>query len=83
MSPQTAAHPYAALAVEGLNVIFFFSGFIALAVFIGNDFLPHLPDLHIQEHGLEKLFDVYMKVLPSLGKSLAANGLPMFLAHEL
>ena len=42
--------------------------FIALAVFIGNDFLPHLPDLHIQEHGLEKLFDVYMKVLPSLGK---------------
>ena len=57
--------------------------FIALAVFIGNDFLPHLPDLHIQEHGLEKLFDVYMKVLPSLGKSLATDGLPMYLAHEL
>ncbi|THH13302.1 hypothetical protein EW146_g6897 [Bondarzewia mesenterica] len=40
--------------------------FILLAVFIGNDFLPHLPDLHIHENGLEKLFDVYMKVLPSL-----------------
>jgi 5'-3' exonuclease len=41
-----------------------------LAVFIGNDFLPHLPDLHIHENGLEQLFEVYMKVLPSLGKSL-------------
>lgn len=41
--------------------------FILLAVFIGNDFLPHLPDLHIHENGLERLFDVYMKVLPSLG----------------
>ncbi len=44
--------------------------FIVLAVFIGNDFLPHLPDLHIHENGLERLFDVYMKVLPSLGMQL-------------
>jgi len=44
--------------------------FILLAVFIGNDFLPHLPDLHINENGLERLFDVYMKTLPSLGKVL-------------
>ena len=42
--------------------------FILLAVFVGNDFLPNLPDLHIHENGLEKLFDVYKKVLPSLGK---------------
>ena len=41
--------------------------FILLAVFVGNDFLPHLPDLHIHENGLEKLFEVYKKVLPSLG----------------
>ncbi|KAJ3538611.1 hypothetical protein NM688_g6492 [Phlebia brevispora] len=40
--------------------------FILLAVFVGNDFLPNLPDLHIHENGLEKLFDVYKKVLPSL-----------------
>ena len=44
--------------------------FIVLAVFIGNDFLPHLPDLHIHENGLEQLFEVYMKVLPSLGESV-------------
>ena len=41
--------------------------FILLAVFVGNDFLPNLPDLHIHENGLEKLFDVYKKALPSLG----------------
>jgi 5'-3' exoribonuclease 1 len=43
--------------------------FILLAVFIGNDFLPHLPDVHIHENGLERLFDIYKGVLPSLGLS--------------
>ncbi len=42
--------------------------FILLAVFVGNDFLPNLPDLHIHENGLEKLFEVYKKVLPGLGE---------------
>jgi len=42
--------------------------FILLAVFVGNDFLPNLPDLHIHENGLERLFDVYKKVLPGLGR---------------
>jgi 5'-3' exoribonuclease 1 len=41
--------------------------FILLAVFVGNDFLPNLPDLHIHENGLEKLFDVYKKVMPGMG----------------
>ena len=42
--------------------------FILLAVFVGNDFLPNLPDLHIHENGLEKLFDVYKTVLPKLSE---------------
>lgn len=33
--------------------------FILPAVFAGNDFLLHLPGLHIHENGLEWLFDVY------------------------
>lgn len=45
--------------------------FILLAVFVGNDFLPNLPDLHIRENGLEKLFDVYKKSLPLLGELVA------------
>ncbi|KAG1834952.1 hypothetical protein DFJ58DRAFT_847510 [Suillus subalutaceus] len=40
--------------------------FILLAVFVGNDFLPNLPDLHIHENGPERLFDAYKKVFPSL-----------------
>ena len=54
----------------GYNLERVIDDFIVLAVFIGNDFLPHLPDLHIHENGLERLFDVYMKVLPSLGMQL-------------
>ena len=42
--------------------------FILLAVFVGSDFLPNLPDLHIHENGLEKLFDVYKTVLPNLSE---------------
>lgn len=41
--------------------------FILLAVFVGNDFLPNLPDLHIHRNGLEKLFEVYKKVLAGMG----------------
>ena len=44
--------------------------FILLAVFVGNDFLPNLPDLHIHENGLERLFDVYKKVLPAMGEAV-------------
>lgn len=51
--------------------------FILLAVFVGNDFLPNLPDLHIHENGLEKLFEVYKKALPSLGM-VAIYSRPLF-----
>lgn len=44
--------------------------FVLLAVFVGNDFLPNLPDLHIHENGLERLFEVYKKILPTLGEIL-------------
>ncbi|KAG8766002.1 exonuclease II Exo2, partial [Serendipita sp. 398] len=41
--------------------------FILLAVFIGNDFLPHLPDLHIHENALEVLYEKYRETLPKAG----------------
>ena len=46
---------------------------ILLVVSIENDFLRNLPDLHIRENGLERLFDVYKKILPSLGKFLQVS----------
>lgn len=48
--------------------------FVLLAVFVGNDFLPNLPDLHIHENGLERLFETYKKVLPSLGGYINESG---------
>jgi 5'-3' exoribonuclease 1 len=48
--------------------------FVLLAVFIGNDFLPHLPDLHIHENGLERLFNIYKSVLPRAGGYINNSG---------
>ena len=41
--------------------------FILLNIFVGNDFLPHLPGLHINEGALNRLFEIYKRVLPNAG----------------
>ncbi|PNS16481.1 5'-3' exoribonuclease 1 [Sphaceloma murrayae] len=38
--------------------------FILMAFFVGNDFLPNLPHLHINEGALALMFAVYKNVLP-------------------
>jgi 5'-3' exoribonuclease 1 len=38
--------------------------FILMAFFVGNDFLPNLPNLHINEGALALMFKVYKAVLP-------------------
>ena len=43
--------------------------FILLSVFVGNDFLPHLPNLHINEGAMEEIWNIYKRVLPVAGKS--------------
>ncbi|CAG7851990.1 5'-3' exoribonuclease 1; AltName: Full=Exonuclease 2; AltName: Full=Exonuclease II; Short=Exo II; AltName: Full=p140 [Serendipita indica DSM 11827] len=48
--------------------------FILLAVFVGNDFLPHLPDLHIHDNALEVLFEKYRETLPKAGGYLNESG---------
>ena len=40
--------------------------FILMAFFIGNDFLPNLPNLHINEGALALMFKVYKEILPQL-----------------
>lgn len=38
--------------------------FILMAFFVGNDFLPNLPRIHINEGALSMMFRIYKKVLP-------------------
>lgn len=40
--------------------------FILMAFFVGNDFLPHLPHLHINEGALSLMFDTYKTILPKV-----------------
>lgn len=41
--------------------------FILMAFFVGNDFIPNLPNLHINEGALALMFKVYKSVLPKAG----------------
>jgi 5'-3' exoribonuclease 1 len=43
--------------------------FILMGIFVGNDFLPHLPDLHINEGALERIWTIYKSILPTAGMS--------------
>lgn len=48
--------------------------FILMAFFVGNDFLPNLPNLHINEGALAKMFQLYKDVLPKMGGYINEGG---------
>ncbi|XP_053293486.1 5'-3' exoribonuclease 1 [Pleuronectes platessa] len=47
---------------------------ILMGFLVGNDFIPHLPNLHINHDALPLLYKTYISVLPSLGGYLNENG---------
>lgn len=47
---------------------------VFLCFLIGNDFLPHLPCLRIQEGGLDLLFILYRSILPAMGGYFTSEG---------
>ena len=47
---------------------------VLIFVFVGNDFLPHLPSLSIGENALGLLFNIYKRMLPDMGGYLTENG---------
>lgn len=49
--------------------------FILMAFFVGNDFLPNLPNLHINEGALALMFKVYKSVLPKAGGYINEGGI--------
>ncbi|KAH6626420.1 XRN 5'-3' exonuclease N-terminus-domain-containing protein, partial [Chaetomium sp. MPI-SDFR-AT-0129] len=48
--------------------------FILMAFFVGNDFLPNLPHLHINEGALSTMFRIYKVVLPTCDGYINENG---------
>lgn len=48
--------------------------FILLAFFVGNDFLPNLPNLHINEGALALQFKVYKEILPKANGYINEHG---------
>ncbi|OAL38043.1 hypothetical protein AYO20_02495 [Fonsecaea nubica] len=48
--------------------------FILMAFFVGNDFLPNLPNLHINEGALALMFQKYKQILPTLGGYINEHG---------
>jgi 5'-3' exoribonuclease 1 len=48
--------------------------FILMAFFVGNDFLPNLPNLHINEGALALMFKIYKEVLPKMGGYINEHG---------
>lgn len=51
--------------------------FILMTFFVGNDFLPHLPGLHINEGALALMFNLYKSILPEIDGYLNENGVLM------
>jgi 5'-3' exoribonuclease 2 len=47
---------------------------VFLCFFVGNDFLPHLPSLDIRDGALDYLFNVYKRLLPTMGDYITNHG---------
>ncbi|KAM3932203.1 5'-3' exoribonuclease 1 isoform 2-T2 [Leptodactylus fuscus] len=47
---------------------------ILMGFLVGNDFIPHLPHLHINHDALPLLYRTYMSVLPELGGYINESG---------
>lgn len=47
---------------------------VLMGFLVGNDFIPHLPNFHINKNSLAELYNSYMDVLPTLGGYMNENG---------
>ncbi|GAM27728.1 hypothetical protein SAMD00019534_109040 [Acytostelium subglobosum LB1] len=48
--------------------------FIFICFFVGNDFLPHLPSLQINEGAIDRIMDIYRELLPTFDDYLTEDG---------
>ena len=48
--------------------------FVFLCVFVGNDFLPHMPSCFVDDLAIDNLLEIYRLMLPELGGYLTDAG---------
>ena len=56
---------------------------ILMGFLVGNDFIPHLPHLHISHDALPLLYKTYISVLPSLGGETRTQMNQLRVAHKI
>ncbi|XP_054713916.1 5'-3' exoribonuclease 1-like [Uloborus diversus] len=56
------------------NIEYIIDDFVLMSFLVGNDFIPHLPQLHIHHDALPVLFRTYIDVLPNLSGYINEQG---------
>ncbi|XP_017089098.2 5'-3' exoribonuclease 1 isoform X1 [Drosophila bipectinata] len=57
-----------------LDVAQLIDDWVLMGFMVGNDFIPHLPCLHISSNALPLLYSTYIKIYPKLGGNINENG---------
>lgn len=57
------------------NIYKLIDDWVLMGYMVGNDFIPHLPHLHINENALPTLFQAYMDILPTLDGYINEGGI--------
>ncbi|KAH8294459.1 hypothetical protein KR018_007499, partial [Drosophila ironensis] len=61
-------------AVRRLDVAQLIDDWVLMGFMVGNDFIPHLPCLHISSNALPLLYRTYIKIYPKLGGNINEAG---------
>ncbi|XP_054086782.1 5'-3' exoribonuclease 1 isoform X3 [Zeugodacus cucurbitae] len=56
------------------NISNLIDDWVLMGFLVGNDFIPHLPCMHISSNALPLLYKTYIKVYPTLGGNINENG---------
>ncbi|KAK3912768.1 5'-3' exoribonuclease 1 [Frankliniella fusca] len=56
------------------NIESIIDDWVLMGFLVGNDFIPHLPDVHIASGALPMLYNAYMEVLPTLDGYINVQG---------
>ncbi|XP_039227634.1 5'-3' exoribonuclease 1 isoform X2 [Drosophila yakuba] len=61
-------------AERKLDVAQLIDDWVLMGFMVGNDFIPHLPCLHISSNALPLLYRTYIRIYPTLGGNINENG---------